>query len=139
MDDVLIEHPSRTPYLEVLRRLKDSNAALILGWNDPGYTASKLYPCILAEKPLLSILHEKSSANQVMRDMRAGVPVTFNENDTADALSRHGLDGWYSGSRFAVKPETMWAEFAPYAAESMTERVVAVFERITVKAPSKAQ
>ncbi len=139
MDDVLIEHPARIPYLEVLRCLEDSDAALILGWNDPGYTASKLYPYILAEKPLLSILHEKSSANQVMRDTRAGVPVTFNENDTEDALSRRVFDGWFSGSRFALKPETIWTEFAPYTAESMTEKVVAVFDRITVKAPSKAQ
>ena len=75
-DQTVIEWPSRIPYLETLRCLRDANALLVLGWDDPGYTASKIYPNILAERPLLTVLHERSSANTVTRDTGAGVAVT---------------------------------------------------------------
>ena len=40
MEQVVTEHASRIPYLETLRCLRDADALLVFGWDDPGYTAS---------------------------------------------------------------------------------------------------
>ena len=56
--DLVEEHPHRIAYFEALQALIDSDAILLIGSDDPSYTASKLYPCILAKKPILAIFHQ---------------------------------------------------------------------------------
>ena len=60
------EHPGRVPYLEALQILLDSAALLVLGSTSSHYSASKLFPYILANRPLLPIFHEASSVVQIL-------------------------------------------------------------------------
>ena len=46
--DLVTELPRRISYFEALQCLVDADALLVPGSDDPGYTASKLYPYILA-------------------------------------------------------------------------------------------
>ncbi|HKO19094.1 MAG TPA: hypothetical protein VJU82_09425, partial [Acidobacteriaceae bacterium] len=59
--DLVYESPHRVPYFVALRCLADADALIVPGSDDPQYTASKIYPYILAKKPLLAIFHERSS------------------------------------------------------------------------------
>lgn len=54
------EEPARIPYLDALNIMLRSDILLMLGSNEPHYTASKLYPTLLAERPVLAIFHEQS-------------------------------------------------------------------------------
>lgn len=123
----VFEHPSRIPYLQTLRCLSDADALLVFGWNDPGYTASKLYPNILAGKPLLSVLHEESSGNQVMASTKAGTAVSFKSSSSAPQVAEMIFERWLENRAFETQPSTVWENFSPFSAESMTERVASVF------------
>ena len=122
------EQPQRKPYLATLRCLLDADALLVFGSNEPGYTASKLFSYVLARKPLLTIFHEESAVIAAMRELAAGVVVAFNGKTTGDALARMVFDRWFAERGFEAVPATSWEAFRPYLAESMAEKVAAVFD-----------
>ncbi|EFA71937.1 hypothetical protein CRD_02455 [Raphidiopsis brookii D9] len=78
VDDLVEEYTQRIPYFEALQTLVDSDGVLLIGSDDPSYTASKLYPCVLARKPILAIFHEKSSVVNILKQCQGGECVTFN-------------------------------------------------------------
>ncbi|MCH7562952.1 MAG: glycosyltransferase, partial [Gemmatimonadetes bacterium] len=61
------EEPRRLPYFDTLNLLMQADFLLVLGSDNPQYTASKIYPYILARKPLLVLFHEESSVVEVVR------------------------------------------------------------------------
>ena len=80
----VFEYPKRIPYLDVLVHLNAASAVFILGSTEPHYTPSKVYQAVLSQKPVLAVLHEKSSAASVLRDSKAGKVFTFaGETDLA--------------------------------------------------------
>lgn len=68
--DVVDERPARVDYLDALNVLANSSAILLMGSSEAHYTASKLYPALMAERPLLAVFHEESSVVSILR--RAG-------------------------------------------------------------------
>jgi hypothetical protein len=70
--DLVTEYPQRVPYFEALQILVDSDVILLMGSDDAGYTASKIYPCILARTPIFAIFHEQSSVVEVLQTCEAG-------------------------------------------------------------------
>lgn len=129
--DQVLEDPKRLPYFEALRALTDADILIIPGSDDSGYTPSKLYPYILAERPLLTILHERSSAAVVLRETNAGDCVTF-----SDATSRKQIvDSVYTklksmANALPLTIETDWNRFEPYTARSMTRQCCELFDRV---------
>src|SRR5207253_1020959 len=49
--DLVSERTERIPYLEGLALLQSSDVILIVGSDDASYSASKVYPCVLAGRP----------------------------------------------------------------------------------------
>lgn len=72
------ERPTRVSYLDALQVLLDSHGLLVIGSDAPHYTASKIFPYILARRPLLAVFHEDSSVVRILRETQAGKVVTFN-------------------------------------------------------------
>ena len=79
ISDMMREHPDRIPYSETLRCLLDGSAIIALGSNDASYTASKIYPCLLARKPLLVVCHEQSGVVRLMEEVGGGACFTFGD------------------------------------------------------------
>jgi hypothetical protein len=80
--DVVREIPLRIGYLQALTVLRQASGILLLGSSEPHYTASKLYPALLARRPLLALYHAQSSVVEILR--RAARPpavrlVTYSE------------------------------------------------------------
>lgn len=129
--DIVEEYPQRIAYFEALKVLQESHAILLIGSDDPGYTASKLYPCILARKPILALFHEKSSVIETLRFCNAGRAVTFNadSNDESlcDQIALHL--GWLLSLPEDYIPQTDWVAFAPFTAREMTRKQCQVFDR----------
>lgn len=67
VDDSVDEIPARIDYLDALTVLTESNAILLMGSSEPHYTASKLYPALLARRPLIALYHEQSSVVSILR------------------------------------------------------------------------
>ena len=67
VDAVVREHPIRVSYLNALRTLRDASVVLLAGSTEPHYTASKLYPALIAGRPILAMYHERSSVVAILR------------------------------------------------------------------------
>jgi hypothetical protein len=65
--DLVTEHPARVDYLDAVRLQLDADALLLMGSREAHYTASKLYPALLARRPLLAVYHESSSVVDILR------------------------------------------------------------------------
>jgi hypothetical protein len=123
------EQTARLPYFEALQCLLDADRLIVPGSDDPGYTASKIYPYILAKKPLLAIFHEQSSVVNVLKTTKAGTVITFRTGEEAESIAaRIRESGWLAGSQESVEPPTDWSAFAPYTAREMTRRLCEIFE-----------
>lgn len=129
LDDIATEYPERIPYFEALKVLTDSQGILIIGSDDQGYSASKVYPCILARKPLLAILHQNSLVVDVIESCKAGQVVTFANTSTdniADILTRK-LDWLLSQTD---ECSTDWQVFQKYTAREMTSTLCDIFNEV---------
>jgi len=136
--DMVEERPERMAYFEALRCLRDADALVVPGSNDPGYTASKLYPYILARRPLLAIFHEASSVLPILEATRAGQGISFSERDTAESIGRRILTNWIEDGCFARTPDVDWATFAPYTARERTRELCRIFDRAAAPAGTSA-
>lgn len=125
--DLIREHPNRIPYFAGLRCLLDADALIVPGSDDPGYTASKIYPYILADRPLLALFHERSSVVDVLRKTGAGIVVTFAFDSTQADLANRVADAWFQEP--PSPPRTDWRAFEPYSAREMTRRACGVFDQ----------
>ena len=124
--DLVEERPHRIPYFEALQVLLDADALVIPGSDDPGYTASKLYPYVLARRPLLAVFHQASTVVDIVRQTGAGVVVPFASNTSVQDVSDHLREEWFSKPLPAVK--TDWSAFGPYTAREMTRTIAHVFD-----------
>jgi hypothetical protein len=92
--DVVREIPARIAYLDALAVLRQASGILLLGSRERHYTASKLYPALLAARPMLAIFHEASSVVEILR--RAAPPpaariVTYGDGDPDVAPSAESV------------------------------------------------
>jgi glycosyltransferase involved in cell wall biosynthesis len=130
LGDVVTEHPARVPYLDALNLLCSSDGILALGSSEAHYTASKIFPSILARRPLLAVYHAASSVCDVVREARAGELVTYDDAARAEsrvaeiaaAMERLLAPGGYDPGG------VRWGSFAQYDAEHMTARLATVFD-----------
>ncbi len=126
--DLVEERAGRIPYFEALACLLDAQALIVPGSDDPQYTASKIYPYILARKPMLAVFHEQSSVVPLLRSTHAGTVVTFSKQSTSAALADEIGTAWFAAPPTEA-PEVDWTAFAPHSAREMTRRLCATFQK----------
>ncbi|MCB0641212.1 MAG: glycosyltransferase [Phaeodactylibacter sp.] len=130
LEDMVFEHTDRVPYFEGLQLLQDADLLFIPGSDDPKYTASKLYPYILAKKPLLVIFHKSSSVLEVLKATQAGLAHTFDKGTHPDEQKAAIYTSLVQLLQSLPEPpETRWEAFAPHFAKAKTARQVAIFEQ----------
>jgi glycosyltransferase involved in cell wall biosynthesis len=127
------ERPARIPYIDALNAMVHADVVLALGSAQPHYTASKIYNCIAAGRPVLAICHEEThSIREAVEATAAGRVVTYDSSHGAehqvesiaaalDELTRPGVTG--------ATPESL-AALAPFSAKSMSAAVFAIFDRV---------
>ena len=84
----VFEYPKRIPYLDVLIHLNAADGIFILGSTEPHYTPSKLYQPVLALKPILGVLNEKTSAVAILKQSDAGMVLDFNGDEGLDHIEK---------------------------------------------------
>lgn len=133
------EYPARVPYFEALHLLRAASMLLVPGSVDPNYTASKLYPYIMAQRPLLAVFNQRSSVIKIMRETKAGEYLVFDEKLEDDRLPGQLCEKWLAIlTRLPFRPDTDWEAFRPYTAGKMAEKQVQFFEKILGEASSPA-
>jgi hypothetical protein len=85
VEDVIQELPARLDYLDALGVLVQSHAILLLGSSEKHYTASKVFPALLARRPVLAIFHAESSVVDMIRtaEHNARQVVTYDDHQRA--------------------------------------------------------
>ena len=124
----------RLDYLDALAVQAQATAILLLGSSESHYTASKLYPALLAERPILAVYHEASTVVDVLR--RAARPPTarlVSYGDVDRAASR--VEDIYEKLAALVKnpvfdPAAVNLEaIQEYSAKSLAGRLAAVLDQ----------
>ena len=127
------EHPDRIPYFDVLTQLEAADAVFILGSTEPHYTPSKVYQGVLSGKPILAVLHEQSTAVNVLRASNAGIVITMKGEEDLDTLSARFLDGLreFENFRKAFDPNKInRAAFEQYSAKAVTAQLADKLDQI---------
>jgi hypothetical protein len=126
------EHPCRVPYFEAIQFLLDSDFLIVPGSDDPQYTASKIFPYILARKPLLAVFHERSSVVEIVRKTQAGVVLSFAAGQSVEIDADRFVKQWVEVlAALPFSPEVNWAAFTPYTASEMTRQQCELFDKVT--------
>ena len=121
------EHAPRVPYLVALCCLRQAHAILVPGSDDAGYHPSKIYPALLAERPLLAMLREDSSALAVLQRTGTGTAVTFSSGETNAEIAQRIYTRWFLARAYNRQPEKVGVSFAPFTAETMTRQLGEIF------------
>ncbi|WP_443944234.1 hypothetical protein ACJVDH_15085 [Pedobacter sp. AW1-32] len=123
------ELTDRLPFYQSLFTLNHSDHLLILGSDDQNYTASKIFPYILSEKPILAFFNTKSSAAQIISKCNAGNVIPLNQDATVllemvyEYLHQTLL-------RKPQRPQTDWTAFKTYEASNMCRAQCEVFDEV---------
>ena len=140
LQDLVEEYTQRIPYFEALQILADSDAIMLIGSNDSGYTASKLYPCVLAQKPLCAIFHHQSSVVNIMNQCDIGPVVTFRNSDfsTTPISAMKTTLSWLISLPKHHSSNINWDSFKDYTAREMTRKICKIFDRCLEKSSTTA-
>jgi hypothetical protein len=132
--DLVNEQTDRVPYLQGLALLQSADTILIVGSDDPGYSASKVYPCIAAGRPIVAVLHSSSPIANIIRDCQAGWVASFDGEQPLEqlvaALKPLLIQRLQTPMR-APFADTNWAAFEPFTAEAMTHKLCRLFDRVS--------
>jgi hypothetical protein len=125
------ELPQRLPYLDALTLLKRSDGILLIGSDEPHYTASKIYPALMSGTPYLSLFHNKSSAHEILSAAGGGEALSF---DGAGALPSI-IPALTAGLRRLVTNANSFspgnkAAYADYEASAIARRFAEIFQRL---------
>lgn len=132
--DVVSEQPARLPYSIIVRVQREASVLLAMGSSEPHYTASKIYPLLLAKRPILAAYHEASSGTDVLRRV-ARAPsvqlVTYGEHARAETKIADlyaALKDLVTTPRWSAGDCDLQA-LGPFLAEALAGRLASVFDR----------
>ncbi|MCP4351387.1 MAG: glycosyltransferase family 4 protein [Desulfobacterales bacterium] len=132
LSDIVSEHPKRVPYLDAANILCKSDAIFAMGTSEPHYTASKIFPCILAKKPLLAVYHEASSVVEILLKTGVGKLVTYSETAPVETQVKtiyEALISLIKASKHNIFPSDS-SLFDEFTARTMTRKLTESFEKV---------
>lgn len=131
--DLVSEEPARVPFLDALRTLANTSAVMMIGSDEPHYTASKIYPALMSGRPFLSIFHRASSAHQILSAAGGGIALAFDGQDELGALAPAIAEAL---ERIAANPGSVGkidqSAYAQYTAHAIAGRYADLFDQATI-------
>lgn len=125
----------RIDYIEALLVQSQSSGILMMGSSEPHYTASKLYPGLLARRPILAVYHNESSVVRILRQV-APPPVArvVAYDDRIRAQDKAG-DIYHELRALAEHPAydsrlVNMIAAAEFSAEAMARRLASVLDAV---------
>jgi glycosyltransferase involved in cell wall biosynthesis len=136
VSDAVDEVPQRLPYLEAIGVLGRSDGIILIGSDEPHYTASKIYPGLMAGRPFISLFHRMSSAHEILSAAGGGVTFAFDNHAELGALRDDVANGILTlvrdGSSLG-RPNR--DAYAPFEASAIAARYAEIFNRLALSSP----
>jgi hypothetical protein len=137
--DLVEEHPQRAPFVEALRLMASAPGLILVGSDEPHYTASKIYPTLMSGRPYLSLFHAASSAHAVLTAAGGGVALGFASGPELAAMSEVIAEGLH---RLATEPQSLGradpSAYAAFTAHAVAGQFAAIFDRLAAERGAKA-
>jgi glycosyltransferase involved in cell wall biosynthesis len=129
--DVVDEVPQRVPYLEALGVVARSDGIMLIGSDEPHYTASKIYSSLMAGRPFISLFHSMSSAHAILKTAGGGVTLAFGSETELSSLHDEIADGILTlvrnGKRFGRPNRNA---YSPFEASAIAVKYAEIFDRL---------
>jgi hypothetical protein len=129
--DAVNETAGRVPYIEAISILARSDVILLVGSDEPHYTASKIFPALMAGRPYLSIFHRDSSSHAVLSNAGGGISLAF---ETAAELETLAPRVAQAIAALVEKPAAIGqsnpASFAAFTGREIARSFAAIFEQV---------
>jgi len=107
---------------------------LLIGSDEPHYTASKIYPALMCGRPFLSLFHRASSAHAILSAAGGGCALAFTTHDDLSSLEPQLAEALRT---LALSPEILGtadpAAYAPYEARAIAKRFAGIFDRLAAE------
>jgi hypothetical protein len=139
--DIVHEVPTRLPYSTIVEVQKRAGVLLALGSSEPHYTASKIFPLLLARRPLLAVYHEASSISDLLPAIGRPPSTTLvTYSDSARAASR--VDAIFDALVPMIETPVWRAsdvdltQLTEFSAETLAGRLAGVFDRVAERIPA---
>jgi hypothetical protein len=138
LEKIVEEVPTRVPYSRAVRIQTDATVLLAMGSSERHYTASKIYPLLMAQRPLLAVYHEASTVVDALRRIARPPSVQLIAyNDVERAESRVAA---ISDALLALATDPTWHEddidasaLAEFTAARLAARLADVFDRAAAR------
>jgi len=122
------EHCYRVPYFDALYYLVNADALVCVGSNDPTYSASKLYPYVMAARPMLVVFHYLSQVTEIANRLKCGSRYQFHDSGDIPKLADAVTKEWFMGGGMTRFVEPDFQEFSRYTAGGMTRSLAKTFD-----------
>ena len=132
--DIVREIPQRLPYLLALGWLARSRGLLLIGSDEPHYTASKIYPALMSGRPFVSLFHRASSSHAILSAAGGGQALSFATAEELPALEAPLADALRA---LAAVPESLGVAnpeaYAAYRAGAIAQRFAQIFDHLAAQ------
>jgi hypothetical protein len=117
--------------MHALGVLARSDGVLLIGSDEPHYTASKIYPALMSGRPFLSLFHRASSAHSILSNAGGGRAFAFETLAELAALEAPLAEGLRT---LAGAPASLGhidpSAYAPYEARAIASRFGYIFDSL---------
>ena len=130
------EHPARLDYLDALGALRQATALLLLGSSERHYTASKVFPALLANRPILALYHRESTVVEILRTAApppATQLITFDDGCPVESLVDCVVEALRALVRLPSAEVTVDRRaLEPWSARTLAGRLAGVCSQVAV-------
>jgi len=125
------EYCYRVPYFDALYYLRRAHALIAVGSDDASYSASKLFPNLLARRPLLLIFHQSSPVHAFAEAAAVGVRFGFARADAGEMnmLAAAVHQRWFVDGGYTRQSPFNETAFAPFSAAILTQKLAAILDQ----------
>ena len=128
---VVTEHAPRLDYFEALGVLRDSTAVLLMGSTERHYTPSKVFPALIARRPVLAVLHAASNASDLLRQVGSPAARLVTYDDQTPGARVDAIAGELAGlvANPCVEPDAVNQHvLEPFSACTLAGRLAKILD-----------
>ena len=130
--DLVVEIPERVSFLDALSILANSQGLLLIGSDEPHYTASKIYPTLMSGRPYVSLFHRASSAHEILSKAGGGFALAFADRAELDFLgSALAVALFRLATKVRLFPAPDRSVYSKFSADEIARRFADILDRAT--------